>query len=85
MYVMRDELIGCNALIFDLQEHIKVLEGDMKTSKTELELLILESECCNVTTKESSHKLFRLGMDSSKLGDHINIYFSRLVDCTRDM
>ena len=41
--VMRDDLVGYNALIFDLQEHIKVLEGDMNTSKTELKSLILES------------------------------------------
>ena len=41
--VMSDELIGCNALIFDPQEHIKVLKGDMNTSKTEVKSLILES------------------------------------------
>ena len=34
MNVTRDELIGCNALIFDLQEHTKVLEGGVNTSKT---------------------------------------------------
>ena len=44
MNVTKDELIVCNALIFDLQEHIKVLEGGVYTSKTELESLILESE-----------------------------------------
>ena len=43
MNLTRDELIGCNALIFDLQEHIQVLEGGVFTSKTELESLILES------------------------------------------
>ena len=43
MNVMRDDLVGYNALIFDLQEHIEVLKGDMNTSKTELKLLILES------------------------------------------
>ena len=57
----------------------------MNTSKAELESLILEYEQYKSTTKESSHKLFRLGMYSTKLGDHINIYFSRLGDCTRDM
>ena len=50
MDMMRDEMIGCNALIFDLREHIKVLEGDINTSKTELDSLILESECCKITT-----------------------------------
>ena len=42
MNAMRDDLVGYNALIFDLQEHIKVLKGDMNTSKKELKSLILE-------------------------------------------
>ena len=37
MNMTRDELIGCNALIFDPQEHIKVLEGGVNASKIELE------------------------------------------------
>ena len=43
MNIMRDDLVGYNALIFDLQEHIKFLKGDMNTSKKELKSLILES------------------------------------------
>ena len=43
MNVMRDDLEGYNALILDLQEHIKVIQGDMNTSKTEVKSLILES------------------------------------------
>ena len=85
MDMMRDEMIGCNALIFDLREHIKVLEGEMNTSKTELESLILEYKWYKITTSESSHKLLRLGMESTKLGYYINIYFSKLGDSTRDM
>ena len=85
MNVMRDELVGYNALIFDLQEHIKVLQGEMNKSETELESLILESKWYKITTSESSHKLLRLGMESTKLGYYINIYFSKLGDSTRDM
>ena len=42
MNVMRDDLVEYNALIFDLQEHIKVLKGYMNKPKTELKWLILE-------------------------------------------
>ena len=85
MNVLKDDLLGCNALIFDPQEHIEVLEGDMNTSKIQLESLILESECSKSTTRESSHKVLVLGIESTKLRDRINIYFSRLGYCTRVM
>ena len=52
MNVTRYELLGCNSLIFDLQEHIKVLEMEMNTPKTELESLILEYEWSKSTTKK---------------------------------
>ena len=67
MNVLKDDLLGCNALIFDPQEHIEVLEGDMNTSKIQLESLILESECSKSTTRESSHKVLVLGIESTKL------------------
>ena len=69
MNVMRYSLIGYNALIFDPRRHVKVLEGEMNTSKTELESLIFESECFKITTKESPHTFLRLGMESTSLGD----------------
>ena len=85
MNVTRYELLVCNSLIFDLQGYIKVLEMEMNTPKTELESLILEYEWSKSTTKESSHKLLRLGIDRTKLGNHINIYFLRIGYRTRDM
>ena len=44
MNVLRDELVGCYDLTFYLRENIKVIEGEVNTSKMELELLRLESE-----------------------------------------
>ena len=69
MKKLRGELVGYNALIFDPRRHVKVLEGEMNTSKTELESLIFESECFKITTKESPHTFLRLGMESTSLGD----------------
>ena len=34
MNVMSYELVGCDALIFNLRERIKVLEGEMNASET---------------------------------------------------
>ena len=36
MNVPRDELVGCDALILDLQVNIKFIEGDMNTFKNEI-------------------------------------------------
>ena len=83
--VMRDELLVFNALILYPWEHIKVLEGDMNTSKTELESLRLEYEWSKITTRESSHKLLRLSMEVTKLGDQIDICSLRLGDHTGDI
>ena len=51
MNVLRDELVGFDALILYLRENIKVIEGDMNASKMELELLKLESKQSKSTTK----------------------------------
>ena len=44
MKIRRDALVVCDALILYLQEKIKVIEGEMNTSKMELESLRLEYE-----------------------------------------
>ena len=51
MNIRRDALVGCDALILYLQEKIKVIEGEMNTSKMTLELFRLESEQSKSTSK----------------------------------
>ena len=50
--MLRDKLVGCNALILDQRGKIKFLEEDTNSLKTELESLRLEYECSKSTTKE---------------------------------
>ena len=51
MNVLRDELVGFDALILYLREKIKVIEGEINASEMELELLKLESKQSKSTTK----------------------------------
>ena len=47
-------MVGCDDLILEPREKIKSIEGDINTSKKELELFILESEQYKSTAKELS-------------------------------
>ena len=63
----------------------KVLERGVITSRTKLELLVLEYQRSKSTTKGSSQKLLRFQRERAELSDNIDLYYFRLVYSTREL